>query len=144
MFLINHTNIQDPSELQWNEESALAISAPSQINVYRACLRQLISYTDNKTYDKHHKFSTDRLSQLTALDVYRFMAFKTYGKPNPSSEDWPIEGRSFTIDYHKKAISYFMPNKNQDWDERAQTGNPTKSTLVGRLLAAVRRHEHEI
>ena len=72
--------------------------------------------------------------------VYRYLALKAYGTPNPQTSDNPLLGRSSSLCYYKKAISYWMPF-TCDWNESTKTGNPTKSKLVNNIIAAVKKKE---
>ena len=99
-----------------------------------------MSYTDECTYSKVHEFTSDDLIGLTPDDVYYFLAFTAYGKPDPQrGVDFPIEGRHTTLEYFKKAISFFMPNKHLGWDVLHKVGNPTKSVPVLDLIKAVKK-----
>ena len=64
-----------------------------------------------------------------------------YGSPNPTDEDNPTKGRSSSIEFGKKAISYFMPNRLAHWDVQTNRGNPTKSVLVNELIKKVKKKE---
>ena len=64
-----------------------------------------------------------------------------YGKPNPKEEDNPTEGRSASIEFAKKAILYFMPNRLAHWDVRTGSGNPKKSVKVNDLIKLVKKKE---
>ena len=66
------------------------------------------------------------------------MAHEVYGKPDPDESDRPTEGRSASIEFSKKNISYFMPNKLMKWDMATNTGNPTKSVVVNQLIKQVK------
>ena len=35
---------------------------------------------------------------------------------------------------HKKAVSYFIPNKMMEWNVDAETWNPTRSVIVNNLI----------
>ena len=40
-----------------------------------------------------------------------------------------------------KALSYFMPRQNMQWDDVCGEGNPTKSTAVNKSIAEVKLNE---
>jgi len=58
------------------------------------------------------------------------MAFKVYGCPDPNGDDNPTLGRSTSLQYYKKALSYFVPNKLASWNSLIRCGNPTRSIPV--------------
>ena len=45
------------------------------------------------------------------------------------------------IDYYKKAISSFMPNKQQPWDNAIKKGNPTRAKVVNKFIHRIRELE---
>ncbi|KAG7366283.1 hypothetical protein IV203_028953 [Nitzschia inconspicua] len=61
---------------------------------------------------------------------------------NPTDNGKPT-GRASSLEYYKKAISFFLPNSHP-WVEMPGTpahGNPTRSKLVNNLVAKVRLAE---
>lgn len=111
---------------------------------YKSTLYQLMSFLDGIMYslsDDTVNFSQERLVAITADDIVRYFNFKAYGTPEPGVNDCPKLCRSSTLYYHKKALSYFMPIQNQQWDDLAHRGNPTKSSAVNKLIAGVKKHE---
>ena len=70
------------------------------------------------------------------------MNFKIYDDEYPSEDATPKK-RSTSVDYWKKAISYFMPN-SYAWVEVAGApghGNPTKSKIVQKILTDLQKKE---
>ena len=59
----------------------------------------------------------------------------------PGPNDKPSHCRSSSLEYWKKAISFFMPNKNHQWNEMTNSGNPTRSQDVNDLIKRVKRFE---
>jgi hypothetical protein len=111
---------------------------------YKSTLFQFMSFLDGITYsptDDTINFSTERLATITADDVVRYFNYKAYGTPEPGVNDLPKLCRSSTLFYHKKAISYFMPRQNMQWDDFAHRGNPTKSTAVNKVIVGIKKHE---
>ena len=49
--------------------------------------------------------------------------------------------RSTSLDYAKKALSHFMPDRNDKWNHKAQSGNPTQATEVNDVIKYIRRLE---
>ena len=108
---------------------------------YSHCMISLMSFLDNTEYADNTAYSPERLVQVTDVDVYRYLANKAFGTPEPSEDDLPDWCRSTTIKFHKKAISHFMPRQHQVWDEIRKEGNPTKSEAVNDLIKKIERHE---
>jgi hypothetical protein len=99
-----------------------------------ACL----NFTNNTTHRKNYIATQEELLALTPDHVYAYyLANKAYGTPNPGIDARHMEGRSSTLEYGKKAISYFMPNQLMVWNERSKEGNPTRSTKVNNLIKRV-------
>ena len=64
-----------------------------------------------------------------------------FGHSDAGDDDVPTCGRSNTLAFHKKALSYFMPNKHLGWNTVSLSGNPTRSPEVNNLIKQVRCHE---
>ena len=60
---------------------------------------------------------------------------------DPGVNDMPILGRSSSLQYYKKAISHFMPDKLSPWNVCRQEGNPTRSVVVNNLIKLVKKKE---
>ena len=45
------------------------------------------------------------------------------------------------LEYYKKALSYYMPNRLIGWNAISKTGNPTRSIPVNELIKAVKKKE---
>jgi hypothetical protein len=69
------------------------------------------------------------------------MCLKVYGKEDLGPEDNPIHGRASSLEYYKKALSYFMPNRLMAWNVVAQVGNPTKLLERNALIKSVKKKE---
>ena len=100
-----------------------------------------MSYRDGVVYDRNASFTPAELGQVTADEVCRYFNFKAYGTPTPTDDDRPTEARANTLEYWKKALSSFMPNRNHQWDELQNRGNPTKSQALNDLIRKVKRFE---
>jgi hypothetical protein len=109
---------------------------------YRANLVACMNFSFGTAHPRTHTFSNDELFQLTPEHVYAFCANKVYGTPTPTAGiDKPTLGRATTIEFAKKAISFFMPNRLMPWNEQTRSGNPTRSTAVNDLIKAVKKQE---
>jgi len=104
---------------------------------YKPCLVSFMKYRDGVEYDKHHEFAQEELSEVTADDLCSYFNYRAYGTPTPTDDDRPTECRSNSLQYWKKAISYFMPNRNHQWDEVTNRGNPTKSQALIDMMKRV-------
>lgn len=66
------------------------------------------------------------------------MNVKLYNKEDPKDGDMPLNGSHHTLDYYKKSISYFMPQKEVSWDPAGKMGNPTRSNQVNNLIKKIK------
>ncbi len=105
------------------------------------CLNSLMSFLNKREYNEATAFSQERLTAVTDIDVYWYLANKAYGTPEPGWDNSPHKCHSSTIKYHKKVISQYMPRRNMVWDEVWKEGNPTKSQAVLGLIKEIERHE---
>ena len=120
-----------------------SLQGQDQYKSYKPSLIQLLNHIDKPTtpYTTQTQFTADRLLQITDKQVYEWLAIRAYGVPNPGAEDKPTFARSNSIQYSKKAVSYFMPNKNTQWCVALNSGNPTRSTLVNNLIKGIKKKE---
>jgi hypothetical protein len=117
------------------------LNEPAQKKRYQTVLRELMTYVDDIAYAKDHDFEMAQLAQLKPHDIYRWMCTKAFDMPDPGPDDHPVHGRSSSLMYYKKAISYFMPNRLMAWNELSLAGNPTRSVAVNDLIKAVKKLE---
>jgi hypothetical protein len=117
------------------------LNEPAQKNRYHTVLRELMIFVNGIEYAKDHEFPIATLAVVKPLDIYRWMCLKVFQDPNPGPEDNPTHGRSSSLMYYKKAISYFMPNRLMAWNELTMAGNPTRSVSVNDLIKAVKKKE---
>ena len=98
-----------------------------------------MNYTNVTNHPKTHSFENHELLALTPEDIYKFMAKKAFGKPDPNLEvDQPVCGQSSSLEFTKKAISFFMPNRLIPWNEETRSGNPTRSTIINDFIKSVK------
>jgi hypothetical protein len=98
-------------------------------------------YRDRQYYPPQHRFSNRELNAITDQDVCNYFHFCAFGMPNPNDDDYPTYCRSTTLEFDKKAISYFIPNKHIPYNVNWHEGNPTKSPLVNDVIKRVKLHE---
>ena len=74
--------------------------------------------------------------------MLRWMNLKAFGTPNPENDVNLTECRSSSLEYWKKAISLFMPNRLIVWVSGCKEGNPTRSIIeVNNLIKRVKKQE---
>jgi hypothetical protein len=108
-------------------------------NDYHATLIRFMTFTNGIAYAKDHQFVQDELAPLTPDDVARWMCQKAYGTPEPDAN--PTQARSSSLEYWKKAISFYMPNVLMPWNAVSRQGNPTRSIEVNTLIKKVKKKE---
>ena len=109
---------------------------------YQRVLIAFLSHRDGVAYwDDDLPFPADVVAAITEEEVLRWLNFKAFGVDNPGNDDLPTEGRSSTVAFHKKAISYFIANKHFKWNVETKTGNPTMSPAISALVRLVKKHE---
>jgi len=108
---------------------------------YHATLIDFMSFVDGVQHHKDTSFTPQRLGQIRPPQLVRWMCLKVYGTPTPGPADRPTVRRSSSLEYYKKAISNYMPNKLMPWNALAQEGNPTRSVEVNNFIKAVKKKE---
>ena len=91
-------------------------------------LVSMMSYKDGTTYYNGYEISDEQLSESLPKDVYKWMAMKVHGRPDPGHDDNPRFGRSSSLEYHKKALSYFIPYRLASWNPMTNSCNPRMYT----------------
>mgnify|MGYP007023057173 CR=1 FL=1 len=107
---------------------------------YRAVLVKLMSWLNNTNYEANYNFSVVELTAVSATDVVNWFKFRCYGTVEPEEDAIPVH-RKHALKFWKKSISYFMPNKHLQWNELANTGNPTKSLEMAEIIKGIQRKE---
>ena len=108
---------------------------------YFVNLCQCMSLKDGILYPKHYIFQKSHLLTLTPKDIVCYFNIKAYGTMDPDDDATPKLGRSSSLMFYKKAISYFMPHKLIGWNIEAGTGSPTKSIEVNDVVKKVQKME---
>jgi hypothetical protein len=111
------------------------------IKKYKSVLCAFLSRRDGVVYNNDTTFDDDVISGITEEEVLRWLNFKAFGVENPGHDDLPSHGRSSTLHFHKKAISFYIPNKHFKWNVETKTGNPTMSPGINALIKTVKKHE---
>ena len=108
---------------------------------YKAALAGVMLYKHRVKYPNNHEFTREELAALTSNDLVGFMNMRAFGMVMPGPNNKPSHCQSSSLEYWKKAISFFMPNKNHQWNEMTNSGNPTRSQDVNDLIKRVKRFE---
>lgn len=111
---------------------------------YKCILASFMSFLHNHPvggeYHRDHVHAMEVLAAITPNDVLRYMNLKTFGTTEPAGDANPISARANSLAMDKKAISYFMPNRDM-WSVTRTEGNPTRSALVNGLIKRVKKKE---
>jgi hypothetical protein len=67
------------------------------------------------------------------------MSLLAYQTEEPGEGDHPMEAQSTGLEFVKKAISSFMPNRNVQRNVESQTGNPAMSVAVNDLIKMIKK-----
>ena len=97
--------------------------------------------TSEAPYTDKTVFSQDKLLTITPEDIVAWFNFRAYGKSVITPEDNPRLCRSTSLMFWKKAISFFMPERNWKWSVRRGESNPTMLRAVLDMIQAVRKKE---
>ena len=117
---------------------------PKTLKRYKSVLAAFMSFLHGRQpgnlYERDHVFTEAELTAVIPSDVCRYMRLKAYGAEFPSPDKNPIHSRHSAISFDKKAISFWMPNREK-WSVTRTEGNPTQSKDVIDLLKAVKKKE---
>ena len=111
---------------------------------YKGVLASFMNFVHDRPvggeYSRDHVHSMEVLAAITPNDVLRYMNLKTFGTTDPPGDANPTSARANTLAVDKKAISFFMPNRDK-WSATRMEGNPTQSMQVNSLIKRVRKKE---
>jgi len=109
---------------------------------YHTILRDFMAYTHQAGfYNEGHAFSSTELALITPEQIIRYFKFKLYGDGDVDVSGQPLSGSHHTLDYYKKAISSFVPQRDKSWDTVTQQGNPTRARSVNDFVRQIRALE---
>lgn len=100
---------------------------------YQAAFARFMSFVHkrpgNDSYAPGHVHSVEVLAAVTPNDVVTYMCLLAYGTENPAPDANPVLRRAGTLGFDKKAISFFMPNREK-WSVSRQEGNCVVAALA--------------
>ena len=74
---------------------------------YKAHVVACFNLANDTSLTKAYTFTNEELLTLQPNDIVRYAKLKVYGKPDPDTEvDKPTHGRSSSVEFLKKAISF--------------------------------------
>ena len=112
------------------------------VKAYHSYMVQLYNFTfPEEQVPKDHQFTNEELFRLSPEHIYAYFAKLAYGTTTPSLDDTPTHARSGTLEFAKKAISSFQPNRLIPWNEQSRSGNPTRSPLVNDIIKRIKKEE---
>ena len=103
-----------------------------------------MNLVNGTNHSNNYNFSNDELYALCPDHIKQYLALMLYGIEDPNTEiDLPVHGRSSSLEFAKKAISFFMPNKNMMWNNQTEQGNPTWSSVLNDFIKEVKKRSAE-
>lgn len=108
---------------------------------YHPTLVDLMSFVDGVQYTKHTVFTPEILGELQPAQIVSWMKKKVYGTATPAEDAQPTNGRSSSLEYYKKSLSHYMPNRLATWNSLAAVGNPTRSIEVNNFIKMIKKKE---
>ena len=107
---------------------------------YSSVLLRLINYLDGTALPKGTEIPRERLSQLTPKDLMQWSNIQVFSTETPADNAKPI-ARSASLEFWKKALSFFMTNRLMAWNEISNVGNPTRSAELNDLVKYIKKKE---
>ena len=107
---------------------------------YERTLLRMVGYLDGVEYPKGTQLPRARLVELTPTHFMRWFNKVTFDTEDPGDDDNPT-ARSSSLEFYKKALSHFMPNRLMVWNELSNVGNPTRCTEINHLIKKVKKKE---
>ena len=117
------------------------------IRRYKSILDSLISFVHEveteRKYDNDREYTNEELLQVTPNHGLKWMLLCTFGSTDVGviSDTTRPMVRANTLQFWKKSISFFMPDRLQALSTGRGEGNPTKCLEVNDLIKKVKRLE---
>jgi hypothetical protein len=108
---------------------------------YNPSLDSLMSFIASEQFACNYIYSDAELCVIQPKHVLRWMNFRTFGTIIPPVDAKPIGARSSLLQYWKKAISFFHPDRLMVWSAGRREGNPTRSIEINNLIKRVKKKE---
>ena len=83
-------------------------------------------------------WTEEEMFRLKPHHVSSYLEWLAYGVIRSPPLAHPKNRRSEGLMFVKKALSFFMPNKEMQWNTQMKCGNPTKSERVNQLIEDVK------
>lgn len=99
----------------------------------------LFVHQKDDKYGKEKQYSQEELNEISPNNVVRWMKLQCFGMPDPKLDADPKLARSNTLQFYKKAVSFFIPNRISSWNTTRMEGNPTKSLEVNAFIKMVKK-----
>lgn len=100
-----------------------------------------MTFKTQKNYELSTVFTDEELLQIQPEDLVSYFNVLAYGVAKPGANDLPKKLRSGTLEFHKKAISSFMPLRTLGWNAGEKKGNPSRSDAVNKCIKRVKKFE---
>ena len=108
---------------------------------YWPYLVRLVSYHQGYAHDPKvaEMWGPAMLNELTPKIIEGWMNQTVFGMSHPGPDNYPTLGHASSLEFMKKAISFFMPNRLLGWNVTTTSGNPTKSIIINDLIKRVKK-----
>jgi hypothetical protein len=83
-----------------------------------------MSFIVGQPFARNYIYSDEELNAITPAHVFQWMNFRTFGTVNPAVDANPISVRSSSLQYWKKAVSFFRPNRLMVWSAGRKRREP--------------------
>jgi hypothetical protein len=108
---------------------------------YKPHLQKFFTWKDGVQYPKTFQPVPAAFAGVTPEMLSRYMKMLAYGTETPGPDDHPTHRRASGLAFVKKALSYYWPDNTTPWNTAAQSGNPTMSKAVNKLIDIVKKAE---
>ena len=109
---------------------------------YFPYLCRFLGYLDGTRYDPKVQgpFPASRLLQIQPHEVLKWLTLCTYGKEEIGPDDRPTKWRVDSIEFAKKAVSFYMPHHGE-WNNSTSHGNPTRDKSILKFIQDVKKFQ---
>ena len=110
-------------------------------NVLNYCKTNWARISEHEIDDGDLDENVKTLLEIQPIDIARYFKYLAYGTETPAPVDKPTGRRANSLQAYKRAISYYMPLNQNQWNNIRKEGNPTRSKAINIVIKKIKQHE---
>lgn len=110
------------------------------LSTYLKIFLKFMLFFNGNNYSSREEIEQEEMLKIMPQHIISFLNLHVYGNEVITQEMRPKK-RANTIEYWKKALSFYMLRRTRQWDSIVLQGNPTRSEDVNNFIKRVKKFE---